>query len=279
MSGGRSVLLTGCSSGIGHHAAHGLARRGYRVIASARDGDAVARLRAEGLDAVRLDLDSGESIRDGLAEALALAGGRLDALVNNAGYGQYGALESLSREALQAQFQTNLFGLHELTAQVLAVMRRQQRGRIVQISSLLGLVALPCRGAYSASKFALEAYSDALRLELRGSGVTVSLIEPGPIVSRFGPNAEAAFLRHVDLHRGPHQRLHATLLSRLRGDTDSAAGRHRLGPEAVLRKIVHALESPKPRPRYPVTRPAVTLSLVRRLLPTRLLDRLLANSL
>ncbi|MGD9299673.1 MAG: SDR family NAD(P)-dependent oxidoreductase, partial [Thiohalocapsa sp.] len=167
----RSILITGCSSGIGHACAHGLAARGWKVIASARQAEDVAGLQREGLTAVQLDLRDPASIQAGLEAALAHTGGRLDALFNNGAYGQPGAVEDLSRAVLQAQFETNLFGWHDLTRRVIPLMRAQGHGRIVQNSSVLGLVALPYRGAYVASKFALEGLTDTLRLELAGSGL------------------------------------------------------------------------------------------------------------
>jgi len=185
----RTILVTGCSSGIGHHCALGLARRGWRVIASARKAEDVERLGREGLTAIRLDVDDSVSIREGVARTLELTDGRLDALFNNGAYGQPGAVEDLTRAVLRAQLETNLLGWHELTCQVIPIMRRQGHGRIVQNSSILGLVPLPYRGAYVASKYALEGLTDTLRLELRGSGIQVSMIEPGPISSRFRENA------------------------------------------------------------------------------------------
>lgn len=268
-----SILITGCSSGIGHVCAHGLARAGYQVVASARRAEDVARLRDEGLSAVRLDLNDSASIAEGLAATLALTGGRLDALFNNGAYGQPGALEDLSRAALREQFETNLFGWHELTRQVIPIMRAQGNGRIVQNSSVLGLVALPFRGAYVASKFALEGWSDTLRLELAGSGIHVILIEPGPILSRFRDNSHAVFRRHVNredsIHRDRYRRLEQRLV------TAGATQPFTLPPEAVLRQLRRALESQRPRARYAVTLPTRLFALLRRLLPSAALDALL----
>jgi NAD(P)-dependent dehydrogenase (short-subunit alcohol dehydrogenase family) len=268
----RSILITGCSSGIGYCCAHGLARRGWQVIASARKPDDVARLRAEGLTAVRLDLDDPERIAVGLAETLAATGGRLDALFNNGAFGLPGAVEDLSRDALRAQLETNLLGWHDLTCRVIPLMRRQGHGRIIQNSSVLGLVALPYRGAYVASKFALEGLTDTLRLELAGSGISVSLIEPGPILSRFRHNARLAFERLVDPSRSPHQAAYQRMAERL--ETEGPAQPFTLPAEAVLKPLIHALESPRPRPRYYVTLPTHLLGVLRRLLGTRGMDRL-----
>ncbi len=269
----RTVLITGCSSGIGHACAHGLARRGWRVIASARKTADVERLRAEGLRAVHLDLDDPSSIQTGLGAALALTEDRLDALFNNGAYGQPGAVEDLSRDTLRAQLETNLLGWHDLTCRVIPIMRRQGQGRIVQNSSILGLVALPYRGAYVASKFALEGITDTLRLELRGSGIQVSLIEPGPILSRFRENAHRAFKTHVRTETSVHREAYRRAEERLK--KEGPAQPFTLPPEAVFRKLVHALESPRPKPRYYVTLPTHLFGALRRALPSRGLDWLL----
>jgi NAD(P)-dependent dehydrogenase (short-subunit alcohol dehydrogenase family) len=270
------VLITGCSSGIGYACAHGLARRGYRVIASARRAEDVARLAAEGLTAVRLDLDDSASIQAAVEDALALSGGRVFALFNNGAYGQPGAVEDLSRAVLRAQLETNLLGWHELTCRLLPVMRAQGYGRIVQNSSVLGLVALAYRGAYVASKFALEGLTDTLRQELAGTGIAVSLIEPGPIESRFRANAHARFLAHIDAEASPHRAAYRAQAARLLKEGPAAP--FTLPPEAVLRALVHALESRRPKARYYVTVPTQLFGTLRRLLPTRALDWLLARA-
>jgi NAD(P)-dependent dehydrogenase (short-subunit alcohol dehydrogenase family) len=271
----RSILITGCSSGIGYACAQGLARRGWLVVASARKAEDVARLKLEGLTAVQLDLDDPDSITSGLAQALTHTGGRLDALFNNGAYGQPGAVEDLSRETLRAKLETNLLGWHDLTCRVIPLMRRQGQGRIVQNSSILGLMALPYRGAYVASKFALEGLTDTLRLELRDSGIRVSLIEPGPILSRFRENAHRAFKSHVNAELSVHQEAYRRAEARLA--RQGPAQPSTLPPEAVLRKLIHALESPRPRARYYVTVPTHLFGLLRRVLPTRALDWLLAR--
>jgi NAD(P)-dependent dehydrogenase (short-subunit alcohol dehydrogenase family) len=272
-NGRRSILITGCSSGIGYACALGLHRRGYRVVASARRAETVAKLQAEGLDAVRLDLDDPASIATGLDQTLALTGGRLYALFNNGAYGQPGAVEDLSRDCLRAQFETNLFGWHDLTCRVIPLMRRQGEGRIVQNSSILGLVTMPYRGAYVASKFALEGLTDTLRLELAGTGIGISLIEPGPILSRFRDNAVAKWREHIDAQHSPHRAAYLAMERRL--EKVGPAAPFTLPPEAVLERLIHALESPRPRPRYYVTTPTYILGGLRRILSTRLLDGLL----
>jgi NAD(P)-dependent dehydrogenase (short-subunit alcohol dehydrogenase family) len=266
----RSILITGCSSGIGHTCAHGLAARNWRVIASARKPADVARLQSEGLTAVQLDLDDPASIQAGLDAALTMTGGRLDALFNNGAYGQPGAVEDLTREVLRAQFETNLFGWHDLTRRVIPLMRQQGQGRIVHNSSVLGVIALPYRGAYVASKFALEGLTDALRLELAGSGIAVSLIEPGPILSRFRENGHAAYQHAIDAEHSVHRATYERMVERL--TTDGPAQPFTLPPEAVLKKLIHALESRKPRPRYYVTFPTYLMGTLRRLLSTAALD-------
>lgn len=269
----RAVLITGCSSGIGRCLALGLAARGYDVIATARRPADVAALAAQGLYALPLDLAVSESITAAVGTIRARTGDQLYALINNGAYGQPGAVEDLSRTALRAQFETNVFGTHELTTRLLPVFRAAAAGRIIQISSLLGLVSLAYRGAYNASKFALEALSDTLRLELRGTGIHVSLIEPGPIKSRFRDNALAAFRAHIDPATSAHRERYQVLLDRLLGQRGPLP--FTLPPEAVLRRVVHALEARRPKIRYYVTVPTYFFAASRRLLPARLLDRLL----
>jgi NAD(P)-dependent dehydrogenase (short-subunit alcohol dehydrogenase family) len=269
----RNVLITGCSSGIGRCLAEGLKARGYRVFATARKPQDVDALTAAGLNGVALDLTSSESIHRAVDTVLARSDGRLYALVNNAGYGQPGAVEDLSRDTLRAQFETNLFGPHELTTRVLPVFRAQNGGRIVQISSLFGIICLPYRGAYNASKFALEALSDTLRLELRGSGIYVSLVEPGPIDTRFRDGSYAAYQATIDPTTSAHRAQYGALERRLLGQRAPAP--FILPPEAVLRKVARALQARHPRPRYPVTLPAHAFVFLKRVLPDRVLDTLL----
>lgn len=268
----RSVLVTGCSSGIGRSLAFGLQKRGYRVFATARRTEDVAALATAGLESVALDLASSASIQQAVDQVLERTGNELYALVNNAAYVQPGAIEDLSRAALRAQFETNVFGTHELTARLLPVFRAANGGRIVQISSVLGLVCLAYRGAYNASKYALEALSDTLRLELADTNIRVSLIEPGPIETRLRENSLAAFGDHIDRRRSPHRDRYDAVLRRLQGHGRT---RFALPPEAVLTRVVHALESRRPKIRYYVTLPTYVLAALRRLLPARTLDRVL----
>jgi NAD(P)-dependent dehydrogenase (short-subunit alcohol dehydrogenase family) len=269
----RAVLVTGCSSGIGRHVAVGLQERGYRVFATARKHDDVAYLAAAGLESLQLDVANSSSIEYTLQEILERTGGRLYGLFNNAGYGQNGAVEDLDRDVLREQFETNLFGLHELTVRVIPVMRRQGEGRIIHNSSVLGLVTLKYRGAYSASKFALEGLTDALRMELRGSGVHVSLVEPGPVRSAFRKNARAAFQKNINVQGSFHRKAYSRVVNRL--DKEGDAAPFTLGPDAVLKKVIHALESRQPRARYYVTTPTYIFGFLKRVLPTTVLDRIL----
>lgn len=271
----RSVLITGCSSGIGHTVAHGLKARGYRVFATARKADDVARLRAEGLESLPLDLDDSASIRTAVAQVLAQTGGALYALFNNGGYGQPGAIEDLSRQSIREQFETNLFGWMELTNLVIPAMRRRGEGRILQNSSILGYIALKYRGPYIASKYAVEGWSDALRLELTGSNVFVSLIEPGPIASRFRQNAYKKFKEHIEPQSSVHRETYARMEQRFQ--TEGPVQPFTLPPEAVLEKVIHALESRRPRARYPVTFPSHLFAWLKRILPARVLDRILVK--
>lgn len=272
----RAVLVTGCSTGIGRCTALLLRERGYRVFATARGGDDVAALADAGLEALALDLTRPESIEAAVAAVLEATGGRLYGLFNNAGYGQPAAVEDLTREALVAQFEVNLFGTVDLTRRVIPVMRRQGHGRIVMNSSVLGFAAMRLRGAYSASKYALEAIADTLRLELAGTGVHVSLIEPGPIRSAFRDNAQAAFRRHGPGDGGPHGPAYARMAARHAADGGEPPFTR--PPEAVVRAVVRALEARRPRARYRVTVPAHALAALKRVLPDRVLDWVLRVS-
>lgn len=272
----KTILITGCSSGIGLCVARGLQLRGWRVFATARQAADVVRLQTEGLESLALDLRDSASIQTAMTEVLNRTDGQLNALFNNGAYGQMGAVEDLSREAVREQFETNLFGTLELTNQIIPVMRRQGGGRIVFNSSVLGLVALPYRGAYVASKFALEGVADALRLELSGTGIHICLIEPGPILSQFRNNAYVAYQRHIRAQNSPHREKYAAIEARLLKEGPAAP--FTLPPEAVLKKVIHAIESNRPHPRYPVTVPTWLFTVLKRLLPTRMLDAVLRRA-
>lgn len=271
-----SILITGCSSGIGLEAAKMLQARDFLVVASCRREEDIEKIKAAGIHhVVQLDLADSASIEKGFQEALALTGGHLYALFNNGAYGQPGAVEDLTVETLKAQFNTNFFGTHELTCKVLKLMLAQGYGRIVNNSSVLGLVAMPFRGAYNASKFALEGLTDTLRLELIGTPIHISLIEPGPIESRFRANALIALRDNVAISQSRHQQSYEEAIERLskEGPTSSQT----LPASAVVNKLLHALESQRPKPRYYVTTPTYIAGILKRLLPTRLLDLLMSK--
>lgn len=273
MSIPRSILITGCSTGIGYTTAVELKKRGHKVIATARKPEDVGRLSSEGFMALQLDLADSDSIKHAVGEALALTSGKLDALFNNGAFGQPGAVEDLSRDALRHQFETNLFGTHELTNLLIPVMREQGHGRIIYNSSVLGFVAMTYRGAYNASKFALEGLADTLRLELYGTNIHISLIEPGPILSNFRKNAFALYQQNIDVSGSYHKSTYQAMEARLQ--KEGAAAPFTLPATAVAEKVIHALESKKPKARYFVTFPTYLFAVLKRILPTAWLDVLL----
>ena len=246
-----------------------LKARGWQVLATARSSDDLARLKdEEGVEALHLELRDAASIMDCAQEVLKRTGGKLDALFNNAAYGQLGAIEDLSADVLREQFEVNLIGTHDLTCQIIPAMRRQGHGRIVQCSSVLGLVSGPYRGAYCATKFALEALSDSLRMELKNSGIHVSLIEPGPIRSRFIDNAMATF-KKLDVTHSVHREIYEARMASLK---EGGKTTFKLEPAAVVHRLIHALESPRPNLRYFVTTPTYIAAVMKRVLPGRMLD-------
>lgn len=272
-----TVLITGCSTGIGHDAAHGLARRGWRVLATCRTAEDCARLEAEGLESFVLDYASEDSLAAAMEEVMARTGGRLDALYNNGAFAIPGAVEDLPRAALREIFETNLFGVHDLTRRIIPLMRAQGHGRIVNCSSVLGLVPMKWRGAYVASKFALEGLTDTLRLEMRDTPIKVILLEPGPITSEFRRNARKGFERWIDWENSARAEQYRTTLRKRLYAAQTGKDRFELPAAAVTAKLAHALESPRPRPRYYVTTPTYLMGGLRRLLPTRALDWLVAK--
>ena len=268
----KSILITGCSSGIGHHIAHALHQRGWKVLATCRQQADVERLQSEGLASHRLDYTDTASIRAAFDWALGQTDGRLDALYNNGAHAMGGAIEDTSTDGFRAIFEANFFGWHELTRLVIPVMRAQGHGRIVQCSSVLGLAGLRMRGPYCATKFAVEGYSDVLRLELRGTGSDVILLEPGPIDTPIRINARPHYERWVEREDTPWADFYRKKLEpRLYAD-ELPADKWELTPEATTTKLLHALESPRPNARYYVTRPTYIVGWLRRLLPTRALD-------
>ena len=269
----RTILITGCSSGIGYAAAYGLRERGWHVYAACRQELDCARLRDEGFDSPRIDYTDPDSIITALADVLEDTGGTLDAVFNNGAHATPGSVEDVPTEALREIFEANFFGWHTLTRAIIPVMRAQGHGRIVQCSSVLGLVAMPWRGAYTSTKFALEGLTDTLRLEMRGTGVHPILIEPGPITTKIRANSIPHFERWIDWEGSARAEQYETeLAERLYGEKNGP-DKFELPPKAVVKKLIHALESSRPRARYYVTTPTYLAGLMRRILPTRLLDR------
>lgn len=269
----RTLLVTGCSSGIGEAAARLMRGRNWRVFATARQKDDVELLKEQGFEAFHLDYEDPDSIRSAVGSVLEACDGKLDGLFNNGAYAVPGALEDMPVDAMRALFEANFFGWHDLTRRVIPAMRLQRRGRIVQCSSVLGFVALKYRGAYTASKFALEAYSDTLRQELKGTGIHVSLIEPGPIDTRFTENSLANFDRWIGddgLEASHHRKSYEKRRVRME---KGEPGPFKLPSSAVVKRLIHALEARRPKARYHVTIPTTVMGVAKRLLPTGLLDR------
>ena len=271
----KSVLITGCSTGIGLCVAKGLHERGYRVFATARKKEDISMLKEMGLESLLLDLTDSLSIHNTVKEILNRTGGTLDALFNNGAYGQAGAVEDLTTDVLRQQFETNVFGWHELTRLVLPIMLKQGYGRIIQNSSVLGFISLKFRGAYSASKYAIEGLSDTLRQELMGTNVYVSLVEPGPIESQFRANSFEMYKKNIDKETSRFKDAYIATEERL--SKEGPAVPFTLPPEAVLKRVIHALESNKPKPRYYVTFPTYLFGYLKRIFSSRLMDKLLSK--
>ena len=273
MIASKTILITGCSSGIGYCAAISLKNRGHNVIATARKSKDVLRLTQEGFTALQLDLADSDSIRNAVKEAIKLTNGKIDALFNNGAFGQVGAIEDLSRDTLKCQFETNLFGTHELTNLLLPLMCKQGNGRIIYNSSVLGLVAMPYSGAYNASKFALEGLADTLRQELYGIPIYISLIEPGPIQSDFRKNSYLLYKANIDYKNSSHKAAYDKMAARLQ--IEGAAVAFTLPAQAVIAKVIHALEANRPKTRYYVTIPTYLFAILKYVLPTPWLDVLI----
>ena len=273
----KTILITGCSSGIGYDAAHGLKRAGWRVFATCRKEEDCARLRDEGLESFALDYADDASIKAALDEALSRTGGTLGAIFNNGAFACPGAVEDLPTDALRTIFEVNLFGYHELTRLAFPVMRKQGYGRIVNCSSVLGLVGIRWRGAYVATKFAMEGLTDVLRLEMADTSIRAILIEPGPITSKIRVNSIPHFERWIDWRQSPRKaQYEASLLKRLY--EKRGPDRFELPASAVTAKLLQALETPWPKARYYVTTPTYLMGTARRILPQRLLDWVLGRS-
>jgi NAD(P)-dependent dehydrogenase (short-subunit alcohol dehydrogenase family) len=250
------------------------AARGHRVFASARNAGDLADLeRGNRLTALRLDVTDAASIAAAV-EAVRSQAGRLDALVNNAGYGQYGAVEEITPEQWRAQFDVNFFGAIEATRAALPLMRSTGGGPIVMVSSVAGRISIPFASPYCASKHALEAVADALRVELGGFGIRVVLVEPGPIETRFGDRARS-IVASLLARPGPYHEIYAGAERAMDGDFQ----RGKLPAQSVSKVILDAIESSKPRARYRVTSMAKALIPLSRLLPDRWMDRLMRRSL
>ena len=270
----KTVLITGCSSGIGFCLAHGLRAAGYRVFATARKIDDVTKLKNLGFDAFLLDLASSNSIQAAISKVFQKTDS-LYALINNGAYGQAGALEDISREVLEKQFQTNVFGWHELTNLVLPSMKERNLGRIVYISSVLGFVAMPFRGPYVASKFAIEGLVDTLRLELKKTRIKLCIVQPGPIESKFRQNAFLAFKENVDASNSDYKKEYKAMIERLNSDKNV---QFTLAPESVLRCVLHALDSKAPKNHYRVTFPTKLFAFLGRILPSSWMDNILSRA-
>lgn len=273
MNSSKTILITGCSTGIGYTTAVELKKRGHTVIASARKQEDVFRLQQEGFTAIQLDLADSDSIQQAVNSAIKLSDGKIDALFNNGAFGQPGAVEDLSRDVLRFQFETNLFGTHELTNLIIPLMRKQGHGRVIYNSSVLGLVAMRYRGAYNASKFALEGLADTLRLELYGTDIHISLIEPGPILTEFRKNSLALYKKNIDATHSYHKEIYQTMEARLQ--KEGAAVTFTLPASTVTKKVIHALEARRPKVRYYVTFPTYLFGFLKRILPLPWLDALL----
>ncbi|KAJ53951.1 oxidoreductase [Actibacterium mucosum KCTC 23349] len=270
----KSILITGCSSGIGYDAAHGLAARGWRVFATCRKQRDCDRLEGEGLESFPLDYASEDSLSAAVDETLSRTGGTLDALFNNGAFACPGAMEDLPRAALAEVFETNVFGYHDLTRRLIPTMRAQGHGRIINNSSVLGLVPMKWRGAYVASKYALEGLSDTWRLEMADAGIKVILIEPGPVTSSIRVKSIPQFVKWIDWKGSVRKdQYESQLLKRLYKDSGTR-DRFELPASAVTRKLLHALHSNDPHPRYFVTRPTYVANILRRFATTRMVDRI-----
>ncbi len=271
----KSILISGCSSGIGYDAAHTLHNRGWRVFATCRKQADCKRLQGEGLESFVLDYEDEATIEAAVAETLKRTGGTLDAVFNNGAYAIPGAAEDLPRGAMRAIFEANFFGVVDLTNRLIPVMRAQGHGRIVQCSSVLGFSAIKWRAAYISTKHAMEGFTDAMRLEMKDTQIRLILIEPGPVTSKIRINSRVGFERWIDWKNSPRaEQYEEYLRPRLYRQTDKK-DRFELPPSAVSAKLIHALESANPSPRYFVTTPTYIANLIRRLLPTRLSDAIL----
>ncbi len=273
----RSILITGCSSGIGYDAASTLHAQGWQVFATCRQEADCVRLQGEGLTSFVLDYASSESVTAGAQRVLSETNGKLDALFNNGAYGIPGLVEDLPRDALRAIFETNLFGQFELISALIPSMRENKQGYIINCSSVLGFCALPNRGAYNSTKFAMEGLTDTLRLELHNTNIHTVLIEPGPIGTKIRVNSQPHFEKWIDVENSLNkEHYEKNVIPRLY-ETDKKKDRFELPSSAVTDVLLKALNSNRPKPRYYVTTPTRVAGVLKRLLSSRQLDKLFAQ--
>lgn len=273
----RSILITGCSSGIGLCAATELKKLGWRVFATARKQQDVEKLAEAGFESIQLDVTDSDSIHQAVQQILAATGGTLDAVFNNAGMLVAGATEDISRDLTRIQFETNVFGPMELVRQILPVMRKQGYGRIVQHSSISGIITLPYYGAYNASKFALEGFTLTLRQECRGTGIHVSLINPGPIVSELRNKAHEIYQDTVAKKTDSHHHQAYRRMEEAYFSEQHSSRNLQQPPIAVVNKLLHALNSNHPKIHYYVGWPAQLMAALKKILPERLFNWLLSK--
>jgi NAD(P)-dependent dehydrogenase (short-subunit alcohol dehydrogenase family) len=271
----KTILITGCSTGIGYDAMKTLHQKGFQVFATARTDEDLSKIRALGIEAVYMEMTDHNSIETALSTVLSKTGGRLDILFNNAAYGQPGAVEDLPVDVLRHQFEVNVFSWHYLTTLVVKVMREQGAGKLIFNSSVLGFVSMPYRGAYNASKYALEGLVDTLRLELSQTNIQVSLIEPGPIETHFRKNALKAFKHSIDYTQSNHTAAYQKQIERLEKEGPSAT--FTLPASAVTDVLLKAINARKAKARYRVTFPTKLFAILKRILPTSWLDALLVK--
>ena len=268
----KSILITGCSSGIGLDCAKTLHAHGWTVFASCRQQKDCDRLKMMGIEAPRLDHADPVSITETIQYILTKTNGKLDAVFNNGAFAVPGAVEDLPTDALRSIYETNLFGYHEVIRQVIPIMRAQGQGKILNCSSVLGFVAIPWRGAYNSTKFALEGLTDTLRIEMRNTNINVILIEPGPIGTKIRENSIPHFERWVDWENSPRKKQYETDLIKRLYQPKNKPDAFELPVSAVTKVVMKALESHHPKPRYYVTIPTHFMGLLRRILSTRSLD-------
>jgi NAD(P)-dependent dehydrogenase (short-subunit alcohol dehydrogenase family) len=267
----KAVLITGCSSGIGRATAQRLAAGGWRVYATARRPESIADLLDAGCQTLALDVTDEQSM-GAAVDAVEQAEGAVGVLINNAGYSQSGAIETVPIDAVRRQFETNVFGLVRLTQMVLPRMRAQRWGKIVNVGSMGGRLSFPGAGHYHATKHALEAISDALRFELRGFGIDVVLLEPGLITTEFGETATGSMTGISSAAEDPYARFNATVGAVTKGAYEGPMRLLGAGPERVAKVIERAISRRKPPPRITIT-PSAKLTIgMRRLMPDRVWD-------